>query len=221
MDYSNNIEKKLNKKRLIRIFTPSWISSLIAVLAGLIVTLGVIIAFNFNSSQIQQQLISYENTNTKQPALTLPGQAPPPEETSSLQNTWPLIAFWAVVGLIVYFVAESIYNVINNAEEFTKELNYVHAKRDLIIRTAIENIVLRIVIAILWLFFIDLSLKKILPNSINTAQQAATNPHLIQSILYGAASFIMIVVSAHLNIVFLRLVMRRTRIFSGSEYLDV
>jgi len=221
MGYNNNIEEKLSRKRFLAMLKPSWLSSLVAVLAGLFVTGGVILAFSFNSSQIQHQLISYESTSAKQPALTLPGQAPPNSAVDSLQNTWPLIAFWAVIGLVVYFVAETVYGLVSGAEEFSKELNYVHAKRTNLITSAVLDVVFRLILSTIWLVVIDLCLKKLLPHSIDLSQRAATEHNLTRGIIYGVESFLIILISVQVNIDFLRLILKKTRVFSSSEYLDV
>ena len=169
MKYKDLTEASLNERRLRALLTPSWLSGLLAILGGLIVTGGVIIVFNFNNGPLRQQLITLENTNNSQPALTLPGQAPP-ETRNSLQNTWPLFAFWGMVGLAVYFVVESIIKTITEAEEFSRELNYVHAKRAKMIWSLVEGLAFRFVSIIVWLIFLDLFIKRFIPYSITAAQ---------------------------------------------------
>ncbi|HUA13070.1 MAG TPA: hypothetical protein VL989_01045 [Candidatus Sulfotelmatobacter sp.] len=220
MDYSNDIESHVNKRRYIAVLTPSWLSGLVCIILGLGVTLGVVIAFDFNASGLQHQLIGFEHTPSSQPALTLPGQTAPMPAASSLQNTWPLIAFWAVVGLIVYFIAEAIVKAVLEAREFSSELSYVHARRDLLIKTAWQNVALRLAIGFVWLVFIDLSLKRIIPLAISSAHKAAIGG-FVSSLWHGFACFVLIALCLHINIVFLRLMLRRTRVISSVDYSDV
>jgi hypothetical protein len=211
-------EKRLNQKLLIALFTPSWLSGLLAVTTGLVVTVGVIVLFSLHNSQVQQQLVGLQNT-AQQSALTLPGEAPPNAGTNSLQNTWPLLAFWSVIGFIVYFVIETIVKALSNFAELQDELHYVHAKRDVLLKTTIEYLLLRIVAAVVWLVFIDIFFKRIIPYSITAAYASASSPLSFNSFLYALISFVMIALSMHAHAIFLRLALRRPRVFSSSEYV--
>ncbi len=191
---------------------PSWLSGLIAVLAGLAVTVGVALAFSFNNSQIQQQLAGLQDTSS--PTLTLPGEAPPGTTQNSLQNTWPLLGFWAVVGLVIYFVVETSIQLFQQAEEFREELGYVNAKRDRLIRTAVEYLGVRLLAVLIWLIFIEIFFKRIIPYSILAAHAGVSDLRSWQSFLYMLTSFFMIAVSLHLHTIFLRLSLRRPRVFS-------
>jgi hypothetical protein len=219
MQNTNDIEKRLNHKRIVELFTPSWLSGFIAVVAGLVVTLGVFVLFGIQSSHIQQQLLTLQSTAA--PAtLTLPGQTPPDAGTSSsLLNTWPLLAFWGVVGLMVYFIVETIAKGLANVAELKNELNFVHARRDGLIRTTVEYLAIRVVGAVLWLVFIDIFFKRIIPYSITAAYASASNPRSLDGFLFALLSFIMIALSMHLHAIFLRLSLRRPRVFSKADYL--
>jgi len=196
-----------------KLLTPSWLSGLIAVAGGLIVTFGVIIAFNVNSSQAHQQLIGWEDTST--PALALPGQdLGDASGNNSLQSTWPLLGFWAVVGLIVYFAAESAMRSLQNAEELREELSYVHVRRDLLIKVTLESLLLRLVAAVVLVFSVEAFFKRIIPYSITAAQAASSDPISPGAVLYTLLSFCMVVLSLHLLTVFLRLTAGRARLFS-------
>jgi len=201
------------KSNLDELLQPSWLSGLIAVTVGLVVTVGVLLVFSFNNSPFQQQLTSLQNTSS--PTLTLPGQAPPGTTENSLENTWPLMGFWALVGLVIYFIVETVVNVFHNIEELREEMDYVHARRDLIVRTTVEYLLIRLLAVTVWLFFIDMFFKKIIPYSILAAHAAASDLHTWQGYLYALMSFFMIATSLQLHTIFLRLSLRRTRVFSS------
>ncbi|HSX47380.1 MAG TPA: hypothetical protein VLF63_01255 [Patescibacteria group bacterium] len=220
MAFKDDTESRINKKRLIFLLKPSWISGLLAVLIAFVLTVGVILTFNLNNSQLKQDLLSFEHTPSSQPALTLPGEAPSTPK-NSLQGTLPLVAFWGMTGLVVYFIVEYFVKIIRNTEEFTKELSYVHVKRNAMIKNAFEYIILRLVSALLWLILLDLFFKQIIPYSISLSHRAVSSATVVNSIMDGLAAFIIIVITLHLNVIFLRLVFRRARIIGSAEFLDV
>lgn len=205
---------KTKATRLDKLLEPSWLSGLIAVIAGLVVTIGVILAFSFNNSQIQQQLTGLQNTTA--PTLTLPGQNPPGGTKNSLQNTWPLLGFWAIIGFVVYFVVETVAQGVHNLEELREEMGYVHAQRDILLKTAVEYLLIRLLTVIVWLFFIEVFFKRIIPYSILAAHASTADLHSGQSFIYALVSFFMITASLHLHTIFLRLSLRRTRVFSAA-----
>jgi uncharacterized membrane protein len=157
----------------------------------------------------------------KQSVLTLPGQTPSGTVTTSLQNTWPLIAFWGVVGLIVYFIVDFVLNIVNQYNQFNKQLEFVHTKREILKKSTYELLAIRLVAVIVWLFIIDYSLKTIIPNSITFSHNSIHAVNMSSSILDVLVAFILMVASVHINTIFLRIALRRPRIFSPSDYLDV
>jgi hypothetical protein len=205
----NKKEKSVDK-----LLEPSWLSGLIAVLCGLIVTVGIIVAFSYNNSDVQQQIIGWQSTSIPALSLTLPGEAPPGTTVNSLQNTWPLLGFWMIVGLIVYFVVEAAVRGLNQVAEFRRELGYVNADKDFLVREAIEIVAIRLLAAAFWLFFIELFFKRIIPYSILAGHASAAAPGSAVSFLYALLSFTMIALSLHLQTIFLRLVAGRSRLFS-------
>ncbi len=213
MNPESQIEGKNNSQNIDKLLTPSWLSGLIAVTIGLAVTIGVILSYSFNNSQIQQQLANLQNTPS--PALTLPGQTPP-SSNNTLQNTWPLLGFWGAIGLVVYFLAETVIKLLRDFAELKRELDYVHARRDIMIKTTAEYLLLRLVAVIIWLIFINVFFKRIIPYSITAAYASASDLRSLSAFLYELLSFSMIVFSMHLHTIFLRLSLRRPRVFSNA-----
>ncbi len=204
-------------KQLGRLLSPSSLSGLVAIGVGVFLTYGIIAAFKVHNYHIDIQLIHLQSTSS-QPTLSLPGQIQPSTANNSLQNTWPLILFWGIIGLIAYFIVETITKLISNVKNFNKELNYVHAKRDLMIRTTTEYFLFRAAVATAWLFFINLFFKVIIPYSIKDAHTAAISVKIAQILGYASLSFILIAFGIHLHVVFMRLILRRTRIFSRHRF---
>jgi hypothetical protein len=206
--------KSKEEETVDRLLEPSWLSGFIAVTAGLVVTVGVMLIFSFNNSQMHQQLVNWENT--AQPALSLPGQDVPGSDNNSLQNTWPLLAFWMIIGLIVYILVEGIVRGLRNAAELRRELTYVHAQRDVLLKNAGESVLVRLLSAIVWLIFTEIFFKRVIPYSITAAQASVSDILNLNSALDALLSFSMIVLSVHVQAIFLRLAAGRPRLFSSS-----
>jgi hypothetical protein len=213
MANSKNIESKLFDKLL----TPSWLSGLIAIVAGLVVVVGVGLAFSSTGGALQQQLIDLQNTK-QQSTLTVPGQTIDAPK-NSLQTSWPLLAFWAVIGLIVYFIVEEVIAIGRNTSELKAELGYVHASRQRLIRGTVQRLAVRIGALVLWLVFIEVFFKRIIPYSITAAQAATADLVSLQGLYYELLAFTMIALSFHIHTIFLRIVVRKPRVFADVNYI--
>jgi hypothetical protein len=212
MANSKNIENKLFDKLL----TPSWLSGLLATVAGLVVVVGVCLAFSSTGGALQQQLIDWQNVR-QQSTLTVPGQTVEAPK-NSLQTSWPLLAFWAVIGLIVYFIVEEVITIAKSTSELKEELNYVHARRQDLIRATVQRLLVRIMALVLWLIFIDIFFKRIIPYSITAAQAGNADLTSWAGLYYEALAFVMVAFSFHVHTIFLRIVARKPRVFADVTY---
>jgi hypothetical protein len=119
-----------------------------------------------------------------------------------------------VIGLVVYFVVEAAARSLGEAAEFKRELGFVNARRQDLLRGVVEATLVRAVAAAAWIIFIDLFFKRIIPYSITAAQASASDLLSLTAILYIALSFCMIVLSLHAQTILLRLMAGRPRLFS-------
>jgi hypothetical protein len=207
---NTNTTHKLDTRLFDTLLTPSWLSGLIVVVAGLVIVIGVIISFSSTGGALQQQLINWQNTR-QQTTLTLPGQIVDAPE-NSLQTSWPLLA------LIVYFIVEELIEIARSTHELKEELNYVHARRQDLIRDALGRLFIRIAALIVWLIFIDIFLKRIIPYSITAAQAGTADLVSLQGLYYELLAFVMIAFSLHVHTIFLRIVVRKPRVFADVTY---
>lgn len=200
------------------LLTPSWLSGLIAIVIGLVVTAGVIVAFSFTSSEFSQQLATWQQTRVKPtPVLTTVGQAPPTvENASSLQSNWPLLAVWGFIGLAVYFIAVEIIGVIRTTSEIRAEMDYVNIQRESLLKDTLAHLGLRLGALALWLGFTILFFKRLIPDAIAAAHQSASHTSTFYGLAQALLAFAIVVISLHLHAVFLRLTLRRARAFSSS-----
>lgn len=203
-----------DKNALLLVVTPSWLSGLIAVASGLAITIFVIGAFSLDNSSVQQQLLIWQQTQpTVEPARTAPGTYVASTKPT-LQNNWPLIIIWAIVGLIVYGICASLLRSLSRAAELKQSLNYVHAKPELLLRNAAQHIALRVVAGVVLIVLLQAFVRQILPYSITAAHASAADFLTVEGILYALISSTIVMVSLHLITIFTRLTFGRVRVFS-------
>jgi len=203
------------RKRFYQIFIPSWLSLLICVVSAITLCAWVILTLILKDGGYSQLILHPNGNSHSQSVLTLPGQNVA-ATSNSLQNTWPLILFWGFIGLIVYFVVDLLISLINDVKRFNRQLDYVHSKRDALIKTTVKVLLIRLVAVILWLFFLDYFSKRIIPHCINLSHHSLHAGSLVHAGGDVVAALIIIIVCMHVNTVFLRIVTRRSRVF-GSD----
>ncbi len=204
---------KEDKRFLKLLFTPSWLSGLIIVLAGLTVSVGVIVTFSFSHSSLKQYLQSWEQSRIHKSVVDVNQSSATINPT--LKNSWPLIFVWGLVGLFTYAVAASVVRFILETIEFRKEMNYVHANPRSMLIVTIEHIVMRLVAAILLGMLGFEFMNKILPYAVNAASVSATNLLSVQGIGYALKSFIVTSLSVYIATILLRLMFGRARLTSS------
>ena len=196
------------------LLTPSWLSGLLAVVAGLIISVGAIGAFEAHNSQLQQQLLAWQQSKP-QAALTTPDQTLPQNDHPSLKSSWPLLLIWSLAGLAVYVVAAAIVHSFTRAEEFRESLEYVHARPRAALETTAEHLLLRLLAAIMLVGFTIAFWHQIVPYSITAAHASAADLLSLYGGLYALLSFALVVICWHVETVLLRLALGRARVFSG------
>jgi hypothetical protein len=198
-----------DKKIISLLLSPSWFSGVLAVIVGLVLSVGVIVAFSANNSSIQQQLVSWQQ-NQPEVARTYQPDANKP----NLKNSWPLLIVWSVIGLIVYTIAGAIIHSISKAEQIHESLGYVHANPDKMIKLTTEHVIMRVLAAISFGIILSLFIKNVIPYSITAAHASAADALSATGVLYALLSFSIVVVSLHLQTIFLRMSLGRARLFS-------
>jgi len=206
---------QIERSHLSLLLTPSWLSGVLAVFVGLMITVSVIVAFSLDTSTIQQQLLAWQG-DKPQRALTTPDQVLPENDHPGLKESWPLIVIWAGVGLAVYAVAATIVRSFNQAEDLRESLEYVHAPRDQLIKEAVEHLAVRLLSLLLLVLMIIGFIKKVVPYSITAAHASATDLASLGGVLYAILSFAVIAISLHMTTILLRLAIGRARILSSS-----
>lgn len=197
---------------LTEVLKPSWLSGLVIICAGLIVSIGSIITFSLSHSSFKQELLSWQQSRTHA-ALPLIGQSTQ-TVNPTIQNTWPLILLWALVGLVIYVIAASIVRLILQIIEFRKELDYVHANRRSMVRTTVEHIFMRLIAAILLISLGLLFIDRILPFAVSESSTAQAHLLSVHGGWFAFASFALTALTFYVGSVLLRLTFGKSRITS-------
>jgi hypothetical protein len=192
------------------VLAPSWLSGLVVVLSGLIVTAGAIITFSLNNSAFKQDLIGWEQSHANT-GLSVTGQSLQPVNPT-LANSWPLILVWAVVGLVTYIIAAAIIRFILETIQLRQQLDYVHANPRLMVEYIIEHLVMRLIAALLLVTLVMLFVYHTLPYVIS-ASRISVNSWSLNAAPYVAISFILTALCAYAGSILLRLTLGKKRVF--------
>ncbi len=126
-----------------------------------------------------------------------------------------VFGLWAFVGLCTFVLITTIMGIVTTVEEQTRELGYIHQNKDTLIRDDLVSVAYRMGIAALWATFITISIRYILSYFAVTGFVAlGGNGHITDWLLFGLAAIIF-GISLHVQIVFARLLLGRTRIWTS------
>lgn len=195
-------------------FTPSWLSAFLCVVLALATTILVAVATTYKSSSLRIDLINYHSSTGVYQAAN----------SKLFTNTFianlPLIAFWTIVGFVVYLFTINIIRAISSTAELKDELEYVNVDRHSLIWSAVEQLLVHLLVLVVWVGYIVLFVQKILPYCMNLANIGATQISSVSGIFYLIASFAILTIALHVQVVMLRLLLLRPRVFSSAVYVD-
>jgi hypothetical protein len=206
--------KNTDIKQLWLAITPSWLSGFVACLASLAVVVWTIVISRFRGSNLRQELFEVHASGAGISSFDFKNVTDNLARNQVISNM-PLFLFWAGIGVIVYFFAISIAGAFGKAVNLERELGYVNAPRQRLLRTAALHAILRLVMLGAWIVYLQVFLRILLPYSLGAAHVAATSA-LLSAVVYAAVSAVILLVSLHMHVVMLRLIFLRTRIFGSS-----
>jgi hypothetical protein len=203
---------KEDQQQIGRLLKPSFFSGVMATLVGLIVTLGVIVAFATQNSTVQQQLIAWQD---KPQHLTTveENQDIVENDHPTLSGSWPLLIIWAFVGLGVYILTMGMVRFFTTARDLTESMDYVNAKPVWQLEVAAEHFALRLISTVILVSLFVVLLKQVLPYSITAAHASALEFFSPLGATYAFVSFAIVAVNVHLQTIFLRLALGKVRVF--------
>ena len=204
-----------DKQLFTLLISPSWLSGMIAVMAGLVFSVGVIMVFSLNTSAFQRQLVVWQQ-DQPQRELTQPGTYVGSSEHPQLKDSWPLLAVWAGVGLVVYMITAALIHSLSDAAAIRQSMGYVHANPKKTLEVTAGHIILRLIAAVALVFMVKIFIDQVIPYSITAAHASASDLLSLTAALYAFLAFAIVVISLHLQTIFLRLSLGRVRVFSGN-----
>lgn len=206
--------KNADIKQLWLALVPSWLSGFAAGLTSLAVATWTIAISNFRGSNLRQELFEARHSGVAMSTFDFKTITNNLARNHFISNM-PLFLFWAGIGVIVYFFAVSIAGAFSNAIEMERELAYVHAPRQRLVRTAALHTILRLVMLGVWIVYLQVFLRILLPYSLGAAHVAASSA-LLNGVAYSVLAVVVLFVALQIHVVMLRLIFLRTRIFGSS-----
>lgn len=201
--------------KLLGVFlSPSWLSGLVAVVAGVSV-IGGSIALTHLGGAAQQSLLglhlAYRQSSVGASVQTIGNSF----AGNTQINNVLLFLFWGMVGLVVYSIAQSAVSEFKNADELLHELASARAKRLGIMENVASRTLIRLGALVAWWLLSRFMVYKLVPYAIASAHLSAL--HLTsaadwwRTLLAGLAC----ILGVHLLAVLLRLVTLRARLFDS------
>jgi hypothetical protein len=200
--------KSLDISLFLKLLTPSMSSLVLSVLVSLGLSIGVIALSHYQSSSIRIQYLYY-HAHTHAGSNHLANSL----LQNNLINNLPLFFFWTLVGIIVYLIASDIVKAIQSTLEVKRELNYVHADRSSLVRSTIEQLIVRLIAIAIWFPYLFFFFRKIVPYVITLAIVSTTSGQAILLPAYIVLGVAVMSVAIHINLVLLRLIFLKPRLF--------
>jgi hypothetical protein len=188
-----------------RLLTPSRLSAVLAIALALVICAGIVLLYNPHALGIH---------DATQPKTLLPGEVRSPSKTSSLATNWPIIVFWWVVGLPIYFLAYYLVHTAqraSHAKQTFKQLKRLPAPT---MEQLVEHLLLRLVAIGVFVALCIVFVRNVVPYSALAMRTATDSTDTMHRLSCGLLSLIVIIVGVHVLTVFLRLSLGKVRIFS-------
>lgn len=137
-------------------------------------------------------------------------------ENSAL-NRFLFLAFWMLVGLVVYSILAATSASFESVHNNLQQLQYVNVKKKQYQASLITRLSLQLSTLVVWLIYVVFFYKLILPFSLLAGRIGITEIDTLSGVGYLVLSFVLLAASIHIHIVLLRLTLLRPRISGGWE----
>ena len=199
-------------KQIWVLLQPSWFSGLVAGFLSFGVIVATVIISNFQGSSLQQEIFEAKAGHASDSVINFKAVTDNLASNSFISNL-PLFLFWAALGVIVYLFATGLWGGLSKAEELREELEYVNAPREKLLKEGFISMLIRMLCLGLWIGYLEVFLKVLLPYALAAAHVAAVNLASFTGIGYVLLAFAVLFVALQLHVVFMRLVWLRLRVF--------
>jgi hypothetical protein len=126
-------------------------------------------------------------------------------------------AFWMLIGLLVYIILYAVLRGTGAAAEDIKEAGYTNIDKTQLLHNFAARFTARLAGIFAWIVFSIIFLKVLLPFSSLAARNASTNFLSFSGIVYSLAGFIVLLLSLHVEVILIRFMFLRVRLFSQQE----
>ena len=206
----------MNLKRLGILLTPSLLSGCVVVILSVLILLGATWSYSVGSGTLYDilfgknssvELISNSRSAMSAFANTVFG--------NTTLNKILYFAFWMLVGLFVYVVLFALIRGGETAVRDAQEATYTNVKKldlfkSILVKAGLHLAVIAALV-IYWIFFVEI----LFPFSILAARIGLSELPYIMGLVYSPLSLFIMVLSIHINIVFMRLLLLRVRIYDS------
>lgn len=233
----NATSKDYDIRLFARLLRPSALSGLLCVLIAFLTVTGVVLASNYEVKGFRQELLGFQQRQEEEKlakeqaeleqmmydpfgnvSLSADyGQINDSFANNNLIRNIPVMIFWMFVGALVYFLVTGIFGAFQEARNIGDELNYMHVRRQELLRVVYIKTGIRLATLVIWLLYVTLFMRIILPYALAAAHIAANNVLSFSALPYLALAFFSLVVSLHLHVMLLRLTLLRPRVFSADS----
>jgi len=202
---------KNTSQHFITVVSPSILSGIVTAVISVLVTGFAVVSSYGSAGVLQQGLFAAHNLS-----------APTYQQLTDrlAQNIFvsniPLLLFWSAVGLIIYLCAANIVAAFGSGVKLEEQLNYVNSSRSKLIRFEIIVVFIRAAVLAGWLLYVQLFIRLLLPYALAAAHAARLSGVLNGIGQIGMAALVLFV-SLHLHLVFLRLLLLKTRVFADKD----
>ena len=202
---------KNTSQHFIAVVSPSILSGVVTAVASVLVTGFAAVASYGSAGVLQQGLFAAHNLS----APTYQQLTDRLAKNIFVSNI-PLLLFWSAVGLIIYLCAANIVSAFGSGVELEEQLNYVNSSRSKLIRFEIIVVFIRAAVLAGWLLYLQLFIRLLLPYALAAAHAARLNGALNGIGQIGLAALVLFI-GIHLHLVFLRLLLLKTRVFADRD----
>lgn len=209
-----NTETKINRRLIGYLFTPSLLSGLVCIIAALSLTLATIGFLQYSGSSFKIDYQKYQAGNQGQSVV----DSYRTDTTFKLISSAPLLAFWALIGLVVYLLATSVVTAIQQANEMKHELDYVNSNRTRLLGTVFLHFVIRCAVIAVWLPYLLFFFHQIIPYSLTAAEAGGLLS--LDGLVGAVLSVVIMALALHVHVFLLRVLLMRPRILSRALYVS-
>lgn len=208
-------------RKLLVILTPSSLSLFISIFLSIGAMVAIGVSYSAGKGSIYNYLFgtgsSADLINSSKSTLsalndTILGNA--------TLNKVLYFAFWMVVGLVVYIILYAVLRGGGAAGEELKEASYANIKREHILQDYAIKSIVRLAAVFGLIVFNILFIKVFLPY-VSLATKSATNQLIsLQGVAYCLVSFLVLIVSCHIEVVLFRFIALKVRLMGQEEIKD-